>query len=579
MGTVKERHDRQELASLHQGYSDINFLIPELVFGEQYRKGPYAARDGDFSAAGAVDLELVHALAKPILEATGGTYGYGRVLAAGSQPVGGGDLLGAFEFLHNDGPWVHPDDYKKYNGVVRYSRGDAGRGYSLTAMGYSGTWDSTDQVPLRAVDDGTIDRFGAIDPSDGGESHRYSLAADLRQTVGSAVLRERVYALHYDLKLFSNFTYFLDDPVNGDQFEQDDRRFVSGFEFTGTWTPKLWGRIWETEAGLQIRRDDISNGLFHDVGRQRLSTTRHDDILQYGGGPFIETRVRWTPWFRMIAGLRGDFYSARVDSDLAANSGGAQDTLASPKLSFVFGPWKATEYYANFGYGFHSNDARGATITVDPSTGALEGKVPPLVRAKGVDLGMRTQAIKGLQSTVSVYLLDLASELVFSGDAGTTEASRPSRRVGIEWANFYKPGDWWSLDLDLAYAKSRFTDFDPVGDHIPGSIQGVANGGFTVIDLHHFFGSARVRYFGPRALIEDGSVRSTSSTLLYADVGYQFRHGVRLTLSCFNLLDTKVSDIDYFYTSRLSNEAAPVDDIHFHPAESRSVRLALQWRP
>lgn len=563
-----------------QGYSDLNFLIPELVFGEQYRKGPYAARDGDFSAAGAVDIELVHSLAQPIFEATGGAFGYGRVLAAGSRSAGGGDLLGAFEFLHNDGPWVHPDDYEKYNGVVRYSRGDAARGFSLTAMGYSGTWSSTDQIPLRAVEDGTIDRFGAVDPTDGGESHRYSLSADLRQTVGSTLLRERIYALHYDLKLFSNFTYFLDDPVNGDQFEQDDRRFVSGFELTGTWSPRWAGRTWETEAGLQIRRDDISNGLFHDVGRQRLSTTRQDDILQYGGGPFVETRVAWTPWLRMVAGLRGDFYTASVDSNDAANSGDAHATLASPKLSFVFGPWKATEYYLNIGYGFHSNDARGATITVDPSTGALADKVPPLVRAKGVDLGVRTQAVKGLQSTVSVYLLDLASELVFSGDAGVTEASRPSRRVGFEWANFYKPAaGWWSLDVDLAYASARFTDFDPVGDHIPGSIQGVGNAGFTIIDLHHFFGSARVRYFGPRALIEDDSVRSATSTLLYADFGYQFRHGVRLTLSGFNLLDEKVSDIDYYYASRLQNEAAPVDDIHFHPAESRSFRLALAWRP
>ena len=562
-----------------QGYSDLNFLIPELVSGEQYRKGPYSARDGDFSAAGAVDIELVNSFRNPIVDATAGSFGYERILVAGSHAVGAGDLLGAVELLRNDGPWVHPDEYKKYNGVVRYNRGDAVNGFSLTAMGYSGTWNSTDQIPLRAVADGSIGRFDAIDPTDGGASHRYSFDADVRQAVGPALLRARVYALHYDLKLFSNFTYFLDDPVNGDQFEQDDRRFVSGFELTSTWAPRHGPYPWEIEAGLQLRRDEIANGLFHDVGRARLSTTRQDDILQYGGGPFVETRVKWLPWLRMIAGVRGDFYRARVDSDLAANSGTANDVLASPKLSFVFGPWKSTEYYLNLGYGFHSNDARGATISFDPSTGDPAGKVPALVRAKGADIGVRTQAAKHLQSTVSLFLLDLASELVFSGDAGVTEAGRPSRREGIEWTNFYKPVDWWSLDLDVSYARARFTNPDPIGDRIPGAIQAVANGGFTVIDRHHVFGSARVRYFGPRPLIEDNSVRSKSSTMLYADVGYQFPHGIRLTLSGFNLLNERASDVDYFYSSRLKNEAAPVDDIHFHPAESRSVRLALTFRP
>ncbi len=558
-----------------QGYTDLNFLIPELVSAEQYRKGPYAARDGDFSAAGAVDIELVRSLPRAIVDGTAGTFGYGRLLAAGSHRIDEGDLLGAVELLHNDGPWVHPDDYKKYNGVLRYCRGDAAHGFSISAMGYSGTWNSTDQIPERAVDSGSIDRFGSIDPSDGGESKRFSLDADIRQAVGTTLLRARVYALHYDLKLFSNFTYFLDDPVNGDQFEQDDRRFVSGFEFTSTWTPKVGHGSIETEAGVQLRRDDIANGLFHNVGRVRLSTTREDDIVQWGGGPFVETRVSWTNWLRMIAGVRGDIYRASVDSNLAVNSGDAHDFLASPKLSLVFGPWSKTEYYLNMAYGFHSNDARGATISVDPSTGAPADKVPPLVRAKGVDLGVRTQAVKHLQSTLSVFNLDLASELVFVGDAGVTEAGRPSRRSGFEWANFYKPRDWWSLDLDVAYAKARFTDPDPVGDRIPGAVEGVVNGGFTIIDLHHFFGSARVRYFGPRPLTEDNSVRSMSSTLLYADFGYQFQKGVRLMLSGFNLMNEK--SVTSTISMHPASKANQPQSMTFTSTRRRADRSESRW--
>jgi outer membrane receptor protein involved in Fe transport len=267
-----------------------------------------------------------------------------------------------------------------------------------------------------------------------------------------------------------------------------------------------------------------------------------------------------------------------VGSNLPENSGTEDDLLLSPKLSLLLGPWRQTEVYANVGYGFHSNDARGAAIRVDPRTGEAVGRVPPLVRAKGVDLGVRTEVVRGLNLALTGFVLDLASELVFVGDAGGTEASRPSRRSGIELQSFWHPRSWLSIDADLAVSKGRFRDGGPAGDHIRGSIERALSAGVSVEDLGPVFGSLRLRYFGPRPLIEDGSVRSSSSALVNARLGYAFRPGLRLALEVFNLLDEESNDIEYFYESRLPGEAGPVEDVHFHPHEPRALRLVAEWR-
>ncbi|MGH9868460.1 MAG: TonB-dependent receptor [Candidatus Polarisedimenticolia bacterium] len=559
-----------------QGYSDLNFLIPELVAGVAYRKGPYTPRDGDFSAAGSASLDVMNTLARPLVQLSTGPYDRRRALAAASMPVSGGAILGGFELLHDDGPWENPDDFRKINGLVRFSHAGAQDELTVTLMGYAGEWNSTDQIPRRAVMNGSLDRFGAVDPSDGGESSRYSLSGTWTHSTGSGRTAVSAYVIDYDLELFSNFTYVLDDPVNGDQFEQNDSRLVAGLETSYAWDRQVRGRGVSNIVGLQYRRDGISNGLFHTRERERLSTTREDDILQSSAGAYLENRVAWTDTLRTLAGLRADHYEASVESDLEVSSGSADDFLLSPKLSLVAGPWKETEIYLNFGYGFHSNDARGATIRVDPKTGLPAEPVDPLVRAQGADVGVRTGLLPGLQSSLSLFALELDSELVFVGDAGTTEAGRPSRRTGIEVANFYRARPWLSLDLDLALSRSRFTDDDPAGDRIPGSVETVLTAGATVQGLHRFFGDLRLRYFGPRPLIEDDSVRSEATTLVNASMGYELPGGVRMGLQVFNLLNEEASDIDYVYESRLPSEAAPVKDIHFHPAEPRSIRVMVE---
>jgi outer membrane receptor protein involved in Fe transport len=565
-----------------QGYSDLNFLIPELVDTVQYRKGPYDVRDGDFSAAGSADIEYVSTLAKGIAEVTPGTpgiLGYARLLAADSKKVGDGNLLGGVELSRSNGPWVHPDDYRKANGVVRFNRGDVANGMTLSAMGYSGRWSSTDQIAGRAVTEGLVSRFGAIDPSDGGDSKRFSLAADFRRGSADSLTRVRAFGLYYDLDLFSNFTYFLDDPVHGDQFHQSDQRFVAGLAVSHEWQARWAGKEVGLSVGVQARDDNIHNGLFRTERRALLSTTRKDHVEQLGGGPFVEARVRWTPWFRTVAGLRGDFYRATVRSEPAVNSGKVIRGIASPKLSLLFGPFDHTDFYVNAAYGFHSNDARGATITVDPASGQPVERVQPLVRAKSFDVGLRTNLIPRLETSLTLFRLDLDSELVFSGDAGSTEPSRPTRRTGFELANFYKLSKRITLDADLAYSRGRFADSDPAGAHIPGAVEGVVSAGVSFDDYGDLFGGLRLRYFGPRPLIEDDSVRSHSSGTLNARAGYHLGNGLDLRLDVFNLLNRKVSDVDYFYASRLPGEPAEgVADVHFHPAEPREVRLTADWR-
>jgi hypothetical protein len=561
-----------------QGYSDLNFLIPELVDSVRYRKGLYYADEGDFSAAGAAHINYLNRLDHGLVQVSPGDNGYRRGLVADSKKLGAGELLGAIEYLHNDGPFVHPDAYQKKNGILRYHTGDAANGFTVSAQGYDGHWSSTDQIPLRAVQEGQISRFGAIDPTDGGQSYRYSLNAELRRGDANSLTTVSAFGLRYSLRLISDFTYFLEDPIHGDQFTQFDLRTVYGAKAERQWALRLLGRDLEAAVGLQTRDDQIRNGLFRTQARQVVSTTREDAIQQLSAGPYAQAKIKWTSWLRTITGIRADYFHFKVDSNLPVNSGLRNNTIVSPKLSLLLGPWRETELYVNLGEGFHSNDARGATIRVDPRTGELVQPVVPLVRAKSADLGARTSLIPHVQTAVTYFVLDLASELVFSGDAGTTQAGRPSRRQGVELQNFYKPLDWLAFDADYSASRARFTGFDPAGEHIPGAIESAVAVGATISELEHFYGSLRWRYFGPRPLIEDNSVRSHSTSLVNMDVGYLFPRGIRVGLEVFNLLNVKASDVDYFYASRLPGEpAGGVNDVHFHPTESRTVRLVAAY--
>jgi hypothetical protein len=560
-----------------QGYSDNNFLIPELVSGVQFQKGTYDATEGDFSAAGNINVNYLNVLDRPIVKLEGGEDSFGRALVAASSRLGGGHLLYAAEAYHADGPWVNPDDLRKWNGVVRFSQGDQQNGFSLTATGYRGRWNSTDQIPRRAVESGELDRFGAVDGSDAGETHRLTLAGEWRRSTRAGLTQVKAYGIDYGLDLFSNFTYFLDDPTNGDQFEQKDERTVLGASLTQRFLGNWFGKDVESVAGLQVRRDRIPLvGLYHTAQRRRLETIREDDVTQSSGSAYFQTSIQWASLVRTTAGLRGDAYHFDVRSNQPANSGARRASLLSPKLGVVVGPLRNTELYANWGWGFHSNDARGSVQTRDPRTGGPVDPVDPLVRAKGAEIGVRTVVAGRYHGAVAFWGLDIASELLFVGDAGTTEASRPTHRIGFEWSNTLEVTRWLTLDADLAWSRARFRDADPSGDRVPGAIEGVVAAGLTVHDRGGWSGSLRLRYFGPRPLIEDDSVRSPASTTLGARASYRLSSRYTLSVDVFNLTNARASDIDYFYPSRLPGEPMEgVADVHTHPLEPRTVRASI----
>jgi hypothetical protein len=560
-----------------QGYADINFLIPELIEQMTVKKGPYWAEEGDFASAGSLRLAYADRLEKNVVLATGGSFGYWRGLAAGSLPFGAGSLTGASEVVFYNGPWQVPDKLRKFNGFLRYSEGTPDNGLAITALAYTNSWHSTDQIPVRAVADGSLDRFGAVDQTDGGDTQRYSLSMRWSQSDARAATKIEAYAIYSTLNLYNNFTYFLDDPTNGDQFQQSDKRKILGLNASHLLRHELAGFQSETTIGTQIRYDDIGVGLFNTFQRTPLSTVRYDQVSESSIGLYAKNMTRWTDWMRVTLGVRGDLFMASVNSDTPANSGYSSAFLASPKAGVVFGPFDKTEFYLNAGLGYHSNDVRGATIAVDPVDKTTpQMAVPLLVRSKGAEIGVRTQAVKGLDSTLTLFVLDFDSELLFVGDAGTTEPSRPSRRVGVEWTNNYRPAPWAMFDLDLAYTRARFTDYSIDGDLIPGAPSFVASAGITLGSDIGWFGALRLRSLGARPLISDGSAYSSPTTTLNARVGYVFDSGIKVNLDAFNLLNTQASQIDYYYTSRLPGEpAAGVADRHFHPIEPLAFRLTL----
>ena len=559
-----------------QGYADLNFLIPELVENLEYRKGPYYADVGDFSAAGSADFHYLDRLPGPLAEFSAGEFGFRRALVVGSVDTGPGHTLLAADYSEYDGPFAVDQDTGKFNGVVKYSSGNALDGMSLTAMVYDDQWNSPDQIPLRAVEQGRIDRFGFIDPTVGGESHRYSLSADLRRSMSNGGHWSlSAYALDYEMDLFSNFTYFLENDEDGDQFQQVDDRTVYGGS-GHVHIPLSGDGSTAIRTGFDIRRDDIDKvGLFQSRNRLPLSAIRDDTVEETSVGVYAEIRHTWSSWLRTVAGIRTDYYDADVNALLAENSGSADETLTAPKFTAVLGPWSETEFFVNVGRGFHSNDVRGATIRIDPADGVTPvDPVDLLVPAFGYDIGMRTAIVPNSQIALSLWALDLDSELVFVGDGGATEPSGETQRYGAEISWIYRPNESLIVDADYAYSHGRFTG-SPTEDRIPNAVSRVASVGVSYTGSGKLTGGLRARYFGSAPLVEDNRARSDATFVLNGEISYQFTPAIRGSLAGFNLLDSTDNDITYFYESRLPGESSGVEDIHFHPVEPRLFRATL----
>ncbi|TXN04271.1 TonB-dependent receptor plug domain-containing protein [Methylobacterium sp. WL64] len=563
-----------------QGYADINFLIPELVGAVEFHKGPYFVRDGDFASAGSVRIDYLDTVQKNLALTAIGSFGYKRALTIASTPIGDGNLLVAADAQVYDGPWVVPDALRKISTVARYSQGTALDGFSVTGMAYASRWTATNQIPERAVAQGLIGRYGTINPTDGGDTSRLSLSGRFSSTDDTGVTRASAYVIRSQLNLFNDFTYVLNDPVAGDQFHQLDQRIIGGGEALHIFQGALFGRPMENEVGVQTRTDSIRVGLFNTTNRQYRSGVLDDRVLETSGAFYFDNRVRWTDWLRTSLGFRADCYDARVASDTPANSGRARDGIVNTKLGLTLGPWFDTEFYVNYGGGFHSNDVRGVTATVDPASPLFNiGRAPFLVPSTGYEVGLRNRSIAGLETSLALFRLDFASENLFQGDTGTTEPSRPTRRFGVEWTNRYALTPFLSLEGDLTITNARFSDSDPVGTRVPEAPTTIASAGITFGAPLGWFGSLRFRYFGPRPLIEDNSIRSRPTALFNGRVGYAFENGVSVSLDVLNLTNSKSDQITYAYVSRLPGEPAEgLTDRVFHPAEPTAVRLTIAGR-
>ena len=573
-----------------QGYADLNFLIPELVSDLHYKKGPYYSDEGDFATAGAARMGLVNQVAT--YAAVGfGEGGYRRGLMLGSTNLAGGTLLGGAEVYHNDGPFTVPDDYNRLNGLARYSHGDAQNYYTITAMAYSGKWNSTDQVPQRAISEGLIDRFGNLNPSDGGMSSRSSVSMSHVNRSDTNQVQVSAYVIRYKLDLWSTFTYYLKDPVHGDQMLQHDDRVVYGLKASRTWFTSLFSAPTANVIGLQARADDIRDvGTFPAYHRQVIGTVQNASVFESVGALYAESSTQWLPHVRTTVGLREDQFDFDVKDKMLASDGGCnvdsdplgcvtgnrRASILSPKAGIVLGPWSRFVLYLNVGDGYHSNDARGVTRSTESAQGP-QRPVTPLTRATSAEVGVAGKILGKVDTTLDVFKLKLKSELVFDGDAGVTFPSGSTTRTGIEWGNAYHINDWLTADLNAAFTRARFDgNSQPGGRYLPNSPSNVIDAGLTAQRASGWFGALRVRHFGQVPLVEDNSAKSPAYTTVDAQIGFREPGQWSVALDVFNIADVKWNDIEYYYASRLRGEASPHADYVLHPGAPRTLRARFQ---
>ncbi len=568
-----------------QGYMDINSIIPELVKKIEYGKGPYYAEVGDFSAAGYSKMFSMDSLPEGILKFTGGEFGYYRTLVANSNKVGIGDLLYAGEFNFYDGVWQQPEDSKKFNGMLRYTIDQGTWGMSVNAKGYTNSWTATNQIPQNLIDNGTLGLYGTMDPSDGGKTNRYSVSTNLWNHGKDWKNEANIYALYYDVGLFSNFSGNFNDPVHGDQIHQFEHRVQTGADIEHTRYHKLLGFEMDSSFGLQFRHDEIMDlGLDHTQARQLVSNVSLANVGTTTVGTYFKNQTHWHDKVRTIAGLRGDFINNDVNlidnknhDPLinAANSGSRGKAMISPKLSLVVGPWYDTEYFANIGYGYHSNDARGTTLQLDPSngnpvinpdTGLSAARISPAAWSRGGEAGIRSNFVPGLNSTFAIWWLESSQELVFKGDEGNTEVNGKSHRYGIEWTNYYKPTDWLTLDADYALTTARYAENNAF---VPNSVGRVVSTGATFVAPNGLFSTVRFRHFGVVPLDEQGTFWSGDTNIVNIGAGYKQKQ-YKLEVDVFNILGSQSNDIAYAYDYSYGGQTG--NGVMKHPVEPRMVR-------
>ena len=559
-----------------QGYTDINFLMPEIIEEMSFVKGPYHSEIGDFSSAGGVHIQTIDQLDKKSIKIGLGENGFNRILAMGSKKIESEVITGALELQGYDGPWIDiTEDVNKVNGFFKFARNNELGKRSITAMIYDNEWNSADQIPSRAISEGIIDDFGSLDKTLGGSTRRMSLSSEYSHDHKTNKVVWRSYIIGYELDLWSNFTYLLDDPVGGDQFKQKDKRTVFGGSYQNLWVGNTES-FTEHRFGIDFRHDAVDEvGLYRSREREITGPIREDQVDESSISSFYEMSFDLRSSWRAVLGIRADAFKFKVNSKDYNLTDDDSDFILSPKASIAYAFSDNNEMYFSYGNGFHSNDARGVITFADSIAEEKLSPADPLVKSTGFEWGIKALINEQLNTSLAVWSLELDSELLFVGDAGNTEANRPSKRWGIEFNNLWSINEIWSLEADFAYSNAKFNDDDLENRSVPGSLKNVASGILSAEYPSGFFASFSFRYFGEVPLIEDGSIKSEGSTYANLALGW-LMDDWQVQLDILNIFDSNDHDIDYFYASRLAGEPANgYEDIHYHIFEPRQIRFYL----
>lgn len=537
-----------------QGYADLHFVIPELISRIESRKGPYSALDGDFATAGSFNLVLRESVERNSVTIGGGRFGTYRGLAITGHRGQGWRTLFAGEIYATDGPYVHGENLKRVNLFARLTR-DFGEGHlSLTLTSYGAGWNASGQIPRRAVALGVLGRFDSIDPTEGGASQRHSAVLTYHALGHDSETRLLVYGVASQLGLYSNFTFFSADPVNGDQINQTDHRVYGGFRGSQRWFGSLRTLRLDTTVGIQMRSDRIGTGLFRSVARKRVGTVVDAEIAQSTLALFAQEDLAFTSWLRAVIGIRSDYFGFHVNDRLESSdpagprtSGVRKALRTSPKASLVFGPFAATELFLNSGFGFHSNDARGV---VRGDTAAAT----PLTRAFGYEAGVRSVLGGGrIDVAAAAFGLDLESETVWVGDEGTTEPRGPTRRLGIEAELRARVLPWLFADLDATFVRATFTGNPGNANAVALAPTRVVAGGLSVLHPTGLLGRIGFFHIGDRPATEDRFLVADGFTRIDAMLGYRANR-YEMSLHVQNALNTEWREAQFANVSRLAGE-------------------------
>lgn len=587
-----------------QGYSDLSFVMPQIISGIDYTKGPYYAAIGDFGSVASSHARVANEIANQV-SATVGTDGYQDLFAGGTAHFDGDKrLMGALELGHFDGAWKPKQDFKKINAALRYSQGDATDGFSLTGMFYQSSGGMITDQPLRAITSGLISRFGTLDPTDHSKSLRYSLSGHLDKQVGSnGKFALSLYGIHATMTLWNNFTHYLDDPVNGDQEAQNEKRDTLGGDASYTVHADLGSISNDTTIGLQGRYDSVFVNRQHTKNRTTVlnyctleqpngSVTTypavnsfcnadHVKLLDLGG--YVQNTTNWTDWLRTILGVREEYYHATDHSEVTGAGGRGSQRLFQPKANLVLGPFAKTELYLSWGRGFHSDDVRGVFGTI-PGEGIplAGGPTPLLASTTAEEIGLRTDIIPKVHIQIAAFQHDFKSELVYNADTGQDSAGAPSRRKGIELSAEYHPVRWLELNTDLSFAKPRYRTTNLAayglnGPYIADAPFFTYSAGILVNNLHGWSGSVQWRRLGTHPLSDgDRYPQDEGYSEFNMDVSYALPRGWKVGAELLNIFNSKDYAAVYYYTSRLPGEpAGGVTDFQVHPLDPRSARFTV----